>query len=92
MGSEHVSKTFKSGNTVAVRLPKSLGFTEGEQVRLVEISPGNIRVEALPQGRRKLNVDAFGGKGAGLKPLAPEDRVFEERELDWEGNRLRRDD
>ena len=32
------------------------------------------------------------GSMPGLKPIPPEDRVFEERELDWEGKLLRRDD
>lgn len=91
MGSEYRGKTFKSGNSVAVRLPKGLGFKEGEQVRLIEIVPGTIRVESVPAEKRKLNVDAFWGKATGLKLLAPEDRVFEERKLDWEGKRLNRD-
>ena len=91
MGSEYRGKTFKSGNSVAVRLPKGLGFKEGEQVRLVEITPGTIRVESVPAEKRKLNVDAFWGKATGLKLLSPEDRVFEERKLDWEGKRLNRD-
>jgi antitoxin VapB len=91
MGSEYVGKTFKSGNSVALRLPKGLGFKEGDQVRLVELTPGNVRVEIVPPERRKLNVDAFWGKGGGLKLLTPEDRVFQERKLDWEGKRLNED-
>jgi antitoxin VapB len=91
MGSEYVGKTFKSGNSVALRLPKGLGFKEGEQVRLVELTPGTVRVETVPAEKRKLNVDAFWGKATGLKLLSPEDRVFAERRLDWEGKRLNED-
>jgi antitoxin VapB len=86
MGSEHLGKTFKSGNSIALRLPKSLGFKEGDQVRLVELTPGTVRIETVPAEKRKLNVAAFWGKAHGLKPLAPEDRVFQERRLAWPDN------
>ena len=91
MGSEYVGKTFKSGNSVALRLPKGLGFKEGEQVRLVELTPGSVRIDTVPAEKRKLNVAAFWGKATGLKLLAPEDRVFAERRLDWGGDRLSED-
>ena len=91
MGSEHLGKTFKSGNSVALRLPKSLGFKEGENVKLVEIAPGTVRIEAVPTVKRKIDVAAFWGKGAGLNLLTLEDRMFEERELDWQGKRLNED-
>jgi antitoxin VapB len=92
MGSEYLGKTFKSGNSIALRLPKGLGFKEGEQVRMVELTPGNVRLEIIPAEKRKLNVDAFWGKGSGLKLLKPEDRVFAERKLDWTGARLNEDE
>ena len=92
MGTEYRGRAFKSGNSVALRLPKGLGFKEGDQVRLVELTPGNVRIELMPSEKRKLNVDAFWGTAPWLKPLAPEDRVFEERKLDWSGERLDRDE
>lgn len=91
MGSEYRGKTFKSGNSIALRLPKGLGFKEGEQVRLVELTPGSVRIDTVPAEKRKLNVAAFWGKAKGLKLLAPEDRVFAERRLDWNGDRLNED-
>ena len=92
MGSEYRGKTFKSGNSIALRLPKGLGFKEGDQVRLTELTPGTIRIEAIPAEKRKLNVDAFWGKAPWLKPLVPDDRLFAERTLDWHGERLHRDE
>lgn len=92
MGTEYLGKTFKAGNSVAVRLPKGLGIREGEQVRLVEIMPGNVRIEVVPAEKRKIDVDAFWGKAPWLKPLRPDDRVFEERRLDWTGERLKGDE
>ncbi len=32
MGKEYTTKTFKSGNSVALRLPKGLGLIEGDEV------------------------------------------------------------
>lgn len=35
-----VTKTFKSGNSVAVRLPKELGIAEGTEVEIEETGAG----------------------------------------------------
>lgn len=42
MAREWKSKTFKSGNSVAMRLPKALGFEEGDEVRLVPHADGTF--------------------------------------------------
>ena len=84
------TRTFKSGNSVAVRLPKSLGIGPGVDVSVRE-ERGRYIVEPVETERRKLDVDKFWGKAKGLKLLAPEDRVFEERKLDWNGDRLNED-
>lgn len=91
MTREYRAKTFKSGNSIALRLPKALGLREGEEMILRE-EGGKFEFEPVPTERRKVNVNAFWGTVPGLKPLRPEDRIFEERELDWEGKRLKRDD
>jgi antitoxin VapB len=39
---EWKSKTFKSGNSVAMRLPKALGFVAGEDVVVVPHSDGSF--------------------------------------------------
>ena len=36
MGDEYTAKTFKSGNSVALRLPKALGVKEGIEMKLRE--------------------------------------------------------
>lgn len=92
MSAEFSGMIFKSGNSVALRLPKGLGFKEGERVRLVEIAPGNVRVETVPPEKRKFDVDAIWGIAPGLTPIAPEDRLFEERRLDWSGEKLDKDE
>ncbi len=66
------TKIFKSGNSVAVRLPKELGFREGAQVRIVREGDGvTIRprlVEDPEEARRQLqklldDLDAIGRPG-----------------------------
>lgn len=36
------TKTFKSGNSIAVRLPKALGLKEGDDVTLVPHADGSV--------------------------------------------------
>jgi antitoxin VapB len=77
------TKTFKSGNSVAVRLPKALGVEPGVEMTVRE-ERGRYIVEPVEQKPKKIDLTGIYGAGAGLKPLRPEDRLFEERELDRE--------
>lgn len=83
------TKAFKSGNSIAVRLPASFGVKEGTEMRVRE-EQGRYIVEPVEADARKIDLSGIYGSCPGLKPLAPEDRVFEHRELDWEGKQLRR--
>ncbi|MEO6092689.1 MAG: AbrB/MazE/SpoVT family DNA-binding domain-containing protein [Novosphingobium sp.] len=74
---EWAGKTFKSGNSVALRLPKGLGVPEGTQVRMVREAPMIFRVEPVDAPKRTIDVSGFWGKAPGLE-LAPRDD-FEER-------------
>ncbi len=89
MSREFFSKTFKSGNSVALRLPKALGVTEGTQMRLRE-EQGHFVVEPADAPKRKFDVDKVWGcaAGSGLRPIAPEDRVFDQRDLLWDSSGL----
>ena len=84
------SKTFKSGNSVALRLPKGLGIVEGREMTVRE-EQGRYIVEPAEPERKTIDVSFLDGRSLGLKPLQPEDRLFEERELDWGGKLLKRD-
>jgi antitoxin VapB len=85
------AKVFKSGNSLALRLPAELGLTAGMEMELKVEDGQPFSFEPVDRPKRKLNVDAFWGKATGLKLMAPEDRVFEERKLDWNGDRLTAD-
>ena len=78
---EFHGKTFKSGNSVALRLPKGLGVPEGIEVRMVREDRMTFRVEPIAAPRRKIDISGFAGKAPWLKPIPRED--FEERVLDW---------
>lgn len=84
------SKTFKSGNSVALRLPKGLGIVEGREMTVRE-EQGRYIVEPAEPERKTIDFSFLDGRSLGLKPLQPEDRLFEERELDWGGKLLKRD-
>ena len=91
MSKEVRAKTFKSGNSVALRLPKVLGIAEGVEMRVRE-EHGHYVVEPVEQSKKKhYDFSFLDGRSLGLKPLTPEDRELEWRELDWNGKLLKRD-
>ena len=83
MSEEYRGKVFKSGNSVALRLPKGLGVPEGTEVRMVREDRMTFRVEPIEAPKRKIDVSKFAGKAPWLKPIPSKDREFEHRELDW---------
>lgn len=90
MGKEYRAKIFKSGNSVALRLPKALGLKEGSEMVLREES-GKFEFEPVAASPKKIDLTGIYGSIPGLKPLMSDERLFEGRELDWEGKRLKRD-
>lgn len=76
MGKEYRAKVFKSGNSLALRLPKELGLSEGSTMVLREERVGFV-VEPEDAPRKKIDVSGFWGKAKGIK-LAPRED-FEER-------------
>jgi antitoxin VapB len=60
------TKTFKSGNSIAVRLPASLGVKEGIEMRVRE-EQGRYVVEPIDlEPRKTLDISGFWGKAHGL--------------------------
>lgn len=80
MTKEYRAKVFKSGNSLALRLPKGLGVTEGTEMVVREAARGfNFQPADVP--KRKFDVDAIWGiaKGSGMRPFEPHERLFEDR-------------
>ena len=90
MTKEYRAKTFKSGNSVALRLPKGLGIEEGIEV-MVREEHGQFIVEPVKPEPRFIDLTGIAGSMPWLKLLSDEDRTMEPRNLDWEGKRLPRD-
>ena len=86
MGKEYTAKAFKSGNSVALRLPKALGVNPGDVAKIVQNEDGDFAVTLTDRPKRKFNIDKVWGcaAGSGLQYIKPEDRVFEHRPLLWE--------
>lgn len=92
MSEEYRAKVFKSGNSVALRLPKALGLKDGDEMMIVREDRAGFKVEPVEAPRRKIDLTGIWGSMPEARPLTPEERLFEERELDWDGKLLKRDD
>lgn len=77
MSDEYSGKTFKSGNSVALRLPKGMGIPEGTELRMVKEAAMSFRIEPADAPKCKIDISGFAGKLPGFKPASRED--FEER-------------
>ena len=75
------TKIFKSGNSVALRLPKSFEVPEGTEVNVVREAPMSFRFEPVDAPKRKIDVSKFAGKAPGLKELPRYD--FDDVPRDW---------
>lgn len=76
MGQEHTAKSFKSGNSVAIRVPAALGV-EPDREWIAEWVDGDLHLRAKEKPKRKIDVSGFAGKAPGIR-LAPRED-FEER-------------
>lgn len=70
-------KVFKSGNSLALRLPKALGLVAGMEMELSITPDGGYMLKRIEPLKAKLDISGFWGKCPGLK-LAPRED-FEER-------------
>jgi antitoxin VapB len=77
MTKEVRAKTFKSGNSVALRLPKALGIKEGVEMKVRE-EQGRYVVEPVDAPKKKIDLSFLDGrKSLGLKLLTPEEREID---------------
>jgi antitoxin VapB len=71
------AKVFKSGNSLALRLPSALGLEAGIEMELTVNPAGGYSLTLAEAPRRKIDISGFAGKAPGIK-LAPRED-FEER-------------
>lgn len=74
------ARTFKSGNSVALRLPKGLGVEEGLEMTVRE-EQGRYIVEPVDAPKKKIDLTGIAGSMPWLKPLPRED--FDDNPRDW---------
>ena len=80
---EFTVKVFKSGNSVALRLPAELGLKPGSEMSLRVENGEIISIAPIEPVKRKFNIAKVCGSATNLKPIRDEDRVFDERPLAW---------
>lgn len=85
MGREWPTRSFKSGNSVAVRIPAGLKLEANKDWVLIE-REGELVLRERDKPKRKFNIDKVWGCaiGSGLQLIKDEDRVFEHRPLLWD--------
>jgi len=84
MGEQYTTKSFKSGNSVAIRVPAALGVEPGQEWLIDRDETGALLIRPKQPGKRKIDLDKIWGCMPGLELLKPEDRIFEERSLLWD--------
>lgn len=74
------TRTFKSGNSVAVRLPRDLGFAEGVAVRIERVGDHvEIRAAADPAEEKRKLTELV----AALHALTPVSEPGRREPIDW---------
>lgn len=77
---EFVTKTFKSGNSVALRLPKALGLNEGDEVTVVPHADGSFTFWRR-EDARQVFMSLYGSMSPGF--MADGRGDIEQAERDW---------
>jgi len=81
MAKEWTTKAFKSGNSVALRLPKALGFVEGDDVVVVPHSDGTFSFWKESDGLKVL-MSLYGSMSPGFMKGGRGDIEQDDREWD----------
>jgi antitoxin VapB len=84
MKATKTTRTFKSGNSIALRLPKALGIEAGREMRVRE-EQGRYVVEPVePEGAGgKIDLTGIWGSIPGLKSVVREGEEYEDIPREW---------
>ena len=80
----HTTKVFRSGNSLAVRIPAGTKLAAGMEMELVIEDGQFLSYEPIEQPKRKFNIAKVAGSATNLRYIEPKDRMFDERPLRWE--------
>ncbi len=78
---QYRAKVFKSGNSLALRLPAALGLEAGMEMELMAGPDGTYTLKRADAPKRKIDVSKFTGKAPWLEELPRYD--FEDSPRDW---------
>lgn len=78
MGREYTGKSFKSGNSVAIRVPAALNIKPGIEWA-VRNENGTLVMTPRPEAKRKFDIAKVAGSAKGLRYIEPASRSFEPR-------------
>jgi antitoxin VapB len=81
MDQEWKARSFKSGNSVAIRLPKAMGLTEGEDIRIVKHDDGSFTFWRVSDDAAMLD-SLYGSMSPGFMAGGRGD--IEQEERDWD--------
>ena len=79
----HKTKIFKSGNSLAVRIPAGTDLVAGMEMELVVEHGQFLSYEPVDQPKRKFNIAKVAGSATSLRLIEDDERLFEERSLNW---------
>jgi len=77
------ARVFKSGNSLAVRIPAGTKLSAGMEMDLTIEDGEYLSLQPIDPPKQKFNIEKVWGcaVGSGLQTIDPEDRFFEERPL-----------
>jgi antitoxin VapB len=78
------AKVFKSGNSLAVRIPAGTKLVPGMEMELTVEDGEFLTLEPVARPKRKFNIAKVAGSARDLQFIRDEDRLFEERPLLWD--------
>lgn len=84
MEREHRLRVFRSGNSVAVRLPKTLGLVEGDEVRILAHDDGTFSMWKA-EDRKAVFMALYGAMSPGFMAQGRGD--IEQEDRDWSSGR-----
>ncbi|KUR80186.1 antitoxin [Novosphingobium sp. FSW06-99] len=83
MAREYTVKSFKSGNSVALRLPKALGIAEGEDIVIVPHDADSFSIWKKSDAK-KVFMGLYGSMSPGFMDEDRQD--VEQDDYDWPGS------
>ena len=79
------AKVFKSGNSLAVRIPTGTKLAAGMEMDLTIEDGEYLSLQPVDLPKRKFDIAKVAGSAQDLNFIPDEDRLFEERALIWGG-------